>query len=270
MIAAALVLSSYLLSFLLACFFFFSEQKKPWFSLSRALFFVGFAGQALYLVRFFQMSQPLYLFPNTLVFLSFLLPLLFILSKKLLHLPALFLIVPPSACFLLIFGLLISSPSQPSILPASIPKPLLLLHIALVILSYALFILAFASSLFYLIKDDRLKRKMLSPSFFELPPLQDMEKLGSHLLLIGFPLLTVGLLLGFLSIDIAGKGFKALDPKILISSLLWLFYGAALWLRVSKKCTGRKGAYLLIVGFFLLLFTYVGLSFFSGGWHRYL
>lgn len=213
----------------------------------------------------------IYLFAGTLFFLSFLLVLLCIVTGAFLKLPALYLVVPPIACLFLIFFAVSPSPApKTALLPASIPKFLLIAHIASIILSYATFILAFALSLLYVIKDDLLKRKVLPASFFNLPPLQDMDKRGLQLLLIGFPLLTFGLVSGAFFAQQAGGAFQELDPKITFSYALWAFYGIAILLRLLKKCTGKKSAYLVIAGFVFLLFTYVGLNFLSAGWHRYL
>ena len=54
-------------------------------------------------------------------------------------------------------------------------------------------------------------------------------------------------------------------PRLLVT---WLIYGAYLHARVTRSWRGSRSAWLLILGFVAVIFTYLGNLFF-GGLHSY-
>ena len=75
--------------------------------------------------------------------------------------------------------------------------------------------------------------------------------------MVGFGLLTVGIVTGALwNYDISQR-FWNWDPKECSSLTIWLVYGAYLWARTRRRWAGKRVAYFAVVGFALLIFTFV-------------
>ena len=68
--------------------------------------------------------------------------------------------------------------------------------------------------------------------------------------------------------DVAWGSYWSWDPKETASLVTWLIYGAYLHARVVRGWRGDRAAWLLVVGFGAVLFTYFGNLFF-GGLHSY-
>jgi len=71
-------------------------------------------------------------------------------------------------------------------------------HISLIFLSNALFAIAFCAGIMYLIQEKQIKKKTFGVLFRRLPSLEKLDKTNYICLLIGFPLLTGGLITGFI------------------------------------------------------------------------
>lgn len=51
--------------------------------------------------------------------------------------------------------------------------------------------------------------------------------------------------------------------------MAWLAYAGFLHTRIAHGWTGRRSAYFAIVGFLLVIFTYLGVSYLLPGLHSY-
>ncbi len=87
----------------------------------------------------------------------------------------------------------------------------------------------------------------------------DVEKMAYEVVRFGFVLLTLGLLMGSIWAKSAWGDFWVWDPKENWSLVTWLIYGGYLHLRRVRGWRGEKGAWLLIVGFAVVMFTYLGM-----------
>jgi len=137
------------------------------------------------------------------------------------------------------------------------------LHVPLIFLAYAAFANAFGVGLAYVIGERQIKSRRPTELSYGLPALEDMDRLIAHIILIGFPALTVGLALGAGGARAAGGPGWAGDPKVLWSLVIWIVYLAYIVLRYVVGWRGRRTAYLSLTGFAVVLFTYAGVSFFS-------
>jgi cytochrome c-type biogenesis protein CcsB len=88
----------------------------------------------------------------------------------------------------------------------------------------------------------------------------DLEKITYDALKFAFILLTLGLLAGSVWAKSAWGDFWVWDPKENWSLVTWLVYGAYLHLRRVKGWRGDKAAWLVIAGFAVVMFTYLGMS----------
>jgi ABC-type uncharacterized transport system permease subunit len=114
-------------------------------------------------------------------------------------------------------------------------------HIILLLTAYGALIVSMCASMLSLWQEQRLKRKALSG---RLPPLATLDRVSYRALLIGFPCMTAGLLVGsVLAQESFGAGYF-LDPKVLLSFALWGLYVALLFLRRTTGLRGRRAVYL--------------------------
>lgn len=116
-------------------------------------------------------------------------------------------------------------------------------HIALIFAGYAMLIFSFGASLLYLIQERSLKAK--KPGILSrLPALEVIDEIGFRSLLIGFPFMTLGLIAGTVVAQATYGRVDLLDPKILLSILMWAVYLVLLYTRWTAGWRGRRAAYL--------------------------
>jgi ABC-type uncharacterized transport system permease subunit len=150
--------------------------------------------------------------------------------------------------FLLTVGAALG-PQPPVLTSAGLRSRWILVHVSLLLVGYAALFLSFLSSLFYLLQSHRLKSKHSSGFAGRLPALQVLDELGYKSLLVGFPFITLGLIIGSI---VAHERFGAryfADPKVLLSLLTWGVYMLLLYTRWSSGWRGRKAAYLATFAF---------------------
>ncbi|MEA3186337.1 MAG: hypothetical protein QOD99_167 [Chthoniobacter sp.] len=135
------------------------------------------------------------------------------------------------------------------------PNRWLELHAAISIVAYGAFALAGVAGAMFLVQERQLKTHRLHSFFFDLPPIHDLGIAINRLLLIGFALLTVGLLAGFA---------VRLDwVKVSWGVGVWLIYGAILQAENWKRVSPRRVAQLAVAAFAVTLSTLWGLNFMS-------
>jgi len=128
-------------------------------------------------------------------------------------------------------------------MPMGLRKGWLIAHIALIFTGYAALILSFCASLIYLIQERSLKAKK-SGVLSRLPALEVIDEIGFRSLLLGFPFMTLGLIAGIVVAEATFGRVNFLDPKILLSVLMWAVYMVLLYTRWSAGWRGRRAAYL--------------------------
>jgi ABC-type uncharacterized transport system permease subunit len=129
----------------------------------------------------------------------------------------------------------------------------LVLHVGFVLAAFAGFTLAAALAGMYLVEERRLKRRQANILSLRLPSLVTLERLTWRTVAISLPLLTLGLAAGFVRLDEQGGGFDAL---MAVTVLTWLVYGGFL----AARPAGRRGAYVAVVGFALVILARVALA----------
>ncbi len=88
----------------------------------------------------------------------------------------------------------------------------------------------------------------------------DLDKITYDSVKFGFVLLTLGLLVGSVWAKSAWGDFWVWDPKENWSLVTWLVYGAYLHLRKVRGWRGDRAAWLAIIGFAVVMFTYLGMG----------
>lgn len=140
----------------------------------------------------------------------------------------------------------------------------LLVHILSILLGYVSFLLTFVAAVLYLIQERAIKSKRPHAFYYRLPSLEVCDKLYYRSLLFGLPLLSLGLVMGFVWASRIWKGPWEFDPKILAALVTWLIYLILFATRLGGSWSGRRSAYLAIFGFAVMMVTFLGISFLSG------
>jgi ABC-type transport system involved in cytochrome c biogenesis permease subunit len=130
-------------------------------------------------------------------------------------------------------------------------------HIALIFTGYAALVLSFVASLLYLIQEHALKTKRSVGLLSRLPSLQVIDEIGFRALLLGFPFMTFGLIAGTIVAESTYGRVDLLDPKILLSVLMWLVYLLMLYTRWNAGWRGRRAAYLAAGAFVAAVVAWV-------------
>jgi cytochrome c-type biogenesis protein CcsB len=142
-------------------------------------------------------------------------------------------------------------------------------HIPLMILSVAALTISFLTAIMYLLQERQLKHK--EPSFFleRLPSLEAADAISYKSLWLGFFLLTLGILTGMIWSKYLRGVYWSWDSKEIWAAITWGLYAILLHGRMLSAWRGRKAAYLAILGFALILFTFAGVSLVSKVYHSF-
>lgn len=157
-----------------------------------------------------------------------------------------------------------------SLLPLLLPNPhrfafggetLATAHVAVALVSYALFLVAALQATVLMGLEKRLHRRLLDPGSADLPPLLTLERFLFRLITAGFVLLTLTLGSGMLFTEqLFGKPFT-LTHKSVFSVLGWLTFGALLWGRWRYGWRGRIALRWIIAGTVFVFLAYLGSKF---------
>ena len=142
----------------------------------------------------------------------------------------------------------------------------LAIHVITCFFGYAAFAVSFGVSVLFLIQ---YRREGVDRPVGWLPPTQMLDEINYRSIIIGFPMLTVGIITGAAWASYAWGNYWSWDPKETWSLITWLIYAAFLHARVTRDWRGRKMAFLSMVGFLAVLFTYFGVSYILAGLHSY-
>ncbi len=146
----------------------------------------------------------------------------------------------------------------------------LIAHVLTCFLGYAAFAVSCSLSIMYLIKkpwSGKKKGPQGITSYF--PGIPVLDDLIYQMILVGFLLLTVGIATGSIWAHSAWGTYWSWDPKETWSLITWLLYAALLHARMIKGWHGTRIAWLSIIGFACVLFTYFGVNFILSGLHSY-
>ncbi|MCU7958795.1 MAG: cytochrome c biogenesis protein CcsA [gamma proteobacterium symbiont of Bathyaustriella thionipta] len=130
------------------------------------------------------------------------------------------------------------------------------LHVLISILAYSTLTLASLQAILLSIQDQHLHKGHPGGFVRVLPPLQTMEAFLFELIGLGFILLTLGLLSGFMFVD--DLLAQRLIHKTVLSVLAWLVFGVLLFGRLRFGWRGRRAVIGTLSGFAFLMLAYFG------------
>nr|YP_009244299.1 cytochrome c biogenesis protein [Gelidium vagum]AMK96541.1 cytochrome c biogenesis protein [Gelidium vagum] len=168
----------------------------------------------------------------------------------------------------------------------------LMMHVSIMIISYATLIIGSLLSVLFLIvsrgKNVNLKGKSYDynsihnaelkydnnyiayrdkPKNINL--LERIDNLSYRTIGLGFPLLTIGIIAGAIWANEAWGSYWSWDPKETWALITWLIFASYLHTRLTKSWQGKKPAILASVGFLVIWICYLGVNFLGKGLHSY-
>ncbi len=143
----------------------------------------------------------------------------------------------------------------------------LISHVLAIFLGEAVFTLAAGLGVLYLIQENTIKTKKHRFFFKRLPSLDLLDSSGYACIVVGFSMLTLGLITGLVYAQSYWGRFWSWDPKEVWTAITWIFYAVLLHERLTVGWRGRRSAIMAIIGFGVLLFTFLGVNLLLGGHH---
>lgn len=173
-------------------------------------------------------------------------------------------------------------------LPPSLQSNWLMMHVSIIMTSYAILILGSLLSVLFLILN-QLQLKSTTNSInnssasiqttnseLELKNSSSSESLQTildawsyRLIGLGFPLLTLGIISGAIWANEAWGAYWSWDPKESWALITWLVFAIYLHARLIKGWARKNAAVIGSVGFFVIWICYLGVNFLSKGLHSY-
>ncbi|MFC1822037.1 c-type cytochrome biogenesis protein CcsB [Thermodesulfobacteriota bacterium] len=138
----------------------------------------------------------------------------------------------------------------------------LIAHVIACFIGYAAFAVAFGISIMYLFKKKEKDDESRFRSFF--PDSSTLNELNYQMVMFGFLFLSVGIITGSVWANSAWGRYWGWDPKETWSLITWFVYATLLHARMMRGWSGKRIAYLAIIGFFVVLFTYFGVNYLPG------
>lgn len=158
----------------------------------------------------------------------------------------------------------ISPALEGAIEASSFGRWILPLHVTLLIFSYAAFVLTFVGGVMYLVQEHELKAKTFGSAFYRLPALNTCDEISYLSLTIGFVLLTLGMISGMIWNNQRDGRFWHYDPKEVLALVTWITYLLMIHYRLAAGWRGRRTAWLSVLGFVVVLCTWIGARYFPG------
>lgn len=99
--------------------------------------------------------------------------------------------------------------------------------------------------------------------------LQSLDNWSYRIIGLGFPFLTIGIIAGGVWANEAWGSYWSWDPKETWALITWIVFATYLHSRITKGWEGKKTAMLGSLGFFVIWICYLGVNFLGKGLHSY-
>ncbi len=252
-----------LLFYLFACILYFiyiNFKNKLFGKLATAALILGFILNTIIVFeRWYAAGRPpfanLY---ESLIFFAWSIILVYLISEFVYKFKILGAGVSLAALLFFGYASFLDKSIQP-LLPA-LKSNWIVIHVTSYFIGYGAVTVAFISSLLYLIVSKKPSNSSLAAS---------LDILNYRLIALGFPFFTVGLTTGAIWANVAWGAYWSWDPKETWSLITWVIYAIYLHARLRKGWKGQKAAWLSVIGFMAMLFTYFGVNYLLAGLHSY-
>jgi cytochrome c-type biogenesis protein CcsB len=102
-----------------------------------------------------------------------------------------------------------------------------------------------------------------------LPSANTLDRVTYKTICIAFPLLTGMIAAGAYWANRTWGSYWSWDPKETWAAITWLIYAGYLHMRIARGWRGRRAAYFAILGFGVVIFTFLGVTYLLPGLHAY-
>lgn len=180
------------------------------------------------------------------------------------------LITIPVAIMAMIFAQMSETPAKP--LTLILKTRWFEAHVISSFAAYALFTLAFSAAVLYLLFDlqimsFRTNGEAILPTEVEKPLAittveikKDLQDIAQRSILWGFFFFSASMFAGAVWAYLAWGAYWLWEPKIIWSFIVWFYYAGAVHAYYVKEWRGKGLAIATVAGFFVVLFTYLGVS----------
>jgi cytochrome c-type biogenesis protein CcsB len=146
----------------------------------------------------------------------------------------------------------------------------LIAHVVTCFIGYGAFTVAGSLGFMYLLKAGADKKGPAAPALLSsLPELKIIDDLTHKTIVFGFMWLSAGIITGAIWANEAWGTYWSWDPKETWSIITWFVYAITLHARFTRGWGGKRIAWLAIIGFIAVFFTYFGVNFLLAGLHSY-
>lgn len=153
-----------------------------------------------------------------------------------------------------------------SLAPEPLSGALLTVHVGLVFLAFAMFVVAGLNSVAYAFQANRLKHRNTTGLFQKLPSLESLDRDLFRLIRIGYPTYAATLVVGGFWVWYEGDTLSPtwwLSPKIFMALAMLAFYAFTYHARAAGRLRGPKLAHIVCYGTGILLAIYLTLALFD-------
>lgn len=136
----------------------------------------------------------------------------------------------------------------------------LIIHLGSAIVGDILLVLTGIVASLYLVHNRFLKTKRLMKIANRLPSIKELDSMGVKLLATGFAFMTLGVVSGAYLASRYWGPLWFVDPRQVLSVVIWLGVALMLYARLTKGWRGRKAAWYTIVVVVLTLGGFLGIN----------
>ena len=156
---------------------------------------------------------------------------------------------------------------------AILHDPIFNLHVTTAVFGYAAFMLAAIYGGLYLLLFRSIRSNRFGAIFEHIPSLEQLERYGLRATAFGFIFLTLSIAFGVVLYSRVPLGITSaqflLDPKVLLTLLVWLVFGATLLVRSSIHIEGRRLVLFWMSGFVLTVVSMTIVNWIGTAFHKF-
>lgn len=159
-----------------------------------------------------------------------------------------------------------------ALIPPALKSQWLIFHAFTAMLAYGAFAISFGLGIMYLLKagssgsgDKDAKDNWIA----KFPDENILDELVYKVIGFAFPMLTLCIVTGAIWANYVWGTYWSWDPKETWSLITWIIYAAYLHARLMYGWKGKRAAWMAILGFVAVLFTFFGVNYFLPGLHSY-
>ena len=147
---------------------------------------------------------------------------------------------------------------------------LLGIHVLSALLGYSAFTIAAVYGLMYLLQYRSIKSNSFGIVFENLPSLERLEYLAKKGSIIGFVLLSVAIIIGYVWLPKAIDNYSYFDPKLIGTIIIWCMYAIEIYLIQTGRRRGRQVMQLAISGFLFTVFSLTVINMYLTSFHFFI